>query len=44
MQEAGINTIRVYDAIDDIEVLNKIAERGMKLIVGFGYNQNGISI
>ena len=41
MVEAGINTIRVYEPIDDIEVLNKISEHGLKLIVGFGYDQNG---
>ncbi len=41
MQEAGINTIRVYEPIDDKLVLDKIAAAGLKLIVGFGYNQNG---
>ena len=42
MKEAGINTIRLYEPIDDIEVLNKIEAAGLKLIVGFGYNQNGV--
>jgi hypothetical protein len=41
MQEAGINTIRVYSPIDDIEILNKIDGAGMKVIINFGYNQNG---
>jgi len=41
MQEAGINTIRVYQPIDDSAVLDQIAESGMKVIIGFGYNQNG---
>lgn len=41
MKEAGINTIRVYAPIDDALVLDKIHEAGMKLIVGFGYNQGG---
>ncbi|MBI9039923.1 MAG: hypothetical protein JEY78_00895 [Lutibacter sp.] len=41
MVEAGINTIRVYSPIDDIAVLNEIDKAGLKLIVGFGYNQNG---
>ena len=41
MKEAGINTIRVYSPIDEVEVLDKIHAAGMKLIVGFGYNQNG---
>ncbi|MBN2237183.1 MAG: hypothetical protein JW729_06460 [Bacteroidales bacterium] len=41
MKEARINTIRVYQPIDDLEVLDKIDEAGIKLIVGFGYNQGG---
>jgi len=41
MQEAGINTIRVYSPIDDKEVLDEIHEAGIKIIVGFGYNQDG---
>lgn len=41
MQEAGINTIRVYSPIDDIGILNKIDEAGIKVITSFGYNQNG---
>ena len=42
ISEAGINTIRVYAPIDDIEVLDKIDAAGLKLIVSFGYNQNGV--
>ena len=42
MKEAGINTIRVYAPIDDIQVFDKIDAAGLKLIVGFGYNQNGV--
>lgn len=41
MQEAGINTIRVYSPIDDLGILNKIDEAGIKVITSFGYNQNG---
>ncbi len=41
MQEAGINTIRVYSPIDDLEILNKIDKSGIKVITSFGYNQNG---
>ncbi|GGZ78083.1 hypothetical protein GCM10007028_14390 [Algibacter mikhailovii] len=41
MLEAGINTIRVYAPIDNLEVLDAIEEAGIKLIVGFGYNQGG---
>lgn len=41
MREAGINTIRVYQPIDDEEVLNELDASGMKLIVGIGYNQDG---
>ena len=42
MNEAGINTIRVYVPIDDIVVLDKIHNAGIKIIVGFGYNQNDV--
>lgn len=41
MLEAGINTIRIYSPIDDKKVLDQMHEAGMKLIVGFGYNQGG---
>ena len=41
MKEAGINTIRVYAPIDDKGVLDAIHQKGMKLIMGFGYNQDG---
>ena len=38
MVEAGINTIRVYAPIDEEDVLNKIDRAGLKVIIGFGYN------
>lgn len=41
MVEAGINTIRVYAPIDDVKVLDQINEAGIKVIIGFGYNQGG---
>lgn len=41
MVEAGINTIRVYSPIDDISVLDEIDAAGLKIIIGFGYNQEG---
>ncbi|WP_299781608.1 glycoside hydrolase family 2 TIM barrel-domain containing protein [uncultured Formosa sp.] len=41
MQEAGINTIRVYAPIDDKAVLDAIAKAGIKVIIGFGYDQKG---
>ena len=41
MVEAGINTIRVYSPIDDVSVLDKIDASGLKVIISFGYNQNG---
>ncbi|PXX98054.1 hypothetical protein DF185_17135 [Marinifilum breve] len=41
MNEAGINTIRLYSPIDDKAVLDEIHQAGIKVIVGFGYNQNG---
>jgi len=41
MVEAGINTIRVYAPIDDKAVLDEINAAGLKVIIGFGYNQDG---
>jgi len=41
MVEAGINTIRVYSPIDDLNVLDEIYDAGLKIIIGFGYNQQG---
>lgn len=41
MSEAGINTIRVYSPIAEKEVLDQIDAAGIKVIVGFGYNQEG---
>ena len=36
MIEAGVNTIRVYSPIDDIKILDKISEAGIKIIIGIG--------
>lgn len=41
MLEAGINTIRVYAPITDESVLDEIHQAGLKVIMGFGYNQGG---
>jgi hypothetical protein len=41
MVEAGINTIRVYEPINEVFVLDQINEAGLKVIIGFGYNQGG---
>lgn len=41
MKAAGMNTIRTYSPIAEVEVLDKIAAADMKLIVGIGYNQEG---
>jgi exo-beta-1,3-glucanase (GH17 family) len=41
MTEAGINTIRVYAPIDNKAVLDEMAANGMKVVIGFGYNQDG---
>ena len=41
MQAAGINTIRVYEPIDDRAVLDSIAAAGIKVIISIGYNQGG---
>lgn len=42
MQEMGVNTIRVYEPIAEEAVLDAIAEAGLRVIVGFGYNQGGV--
>ncbi len=41
MVEAGINTIRVYAPITEKSVLDEINNSGLKVIMGFGYNQDG---
>ncbi|UAM99182.1 hypothetical protein K8354_04995 [Polaribacter litorisediminis] len=41
MTEAGINTIRVYAPIEDAKVLDQISDAGIKVVLGFGYNQGG---
>jgi len=41
MKEAGINTIRVYTPIADKAVLDEINAAGLKVIISFGYNQEG---
>jgi len=41
MQEAGINTIRVYSPIDNENVLDEINTAGIKIIMSFGYNTGG---
>lgn len=41
MKEAGINTIRTYLPITEKAVLDQIHEAGLKVIIGFGYNQDG---
>jgi hypothetical protein len=41
MVEAGVNTIRVYSPIDDKAVLDEIDAAGLKVIMGFGYRQDG---
>lgn len=42
MKEAGINTVRVYAPIVEAAVLDKFAKAGIKIIMGFGYKQDGI--
>lgn len=41
MKEAGINTIRVYSPIIESDVLDQFNAAGIKVIIGFGYNQGG---
>ena len=42
MQEAGIGVVRVYVPIAEEAVLDKFAEKGMKIITSFGHNQDSI--
>jgi beta-galactosidase/beta-glucuronidase len=42
MVEAGINTIRVYEPIREKKVLDRIDRAGIKIIMGFGYDQGGV--
>ena len=42
MQDMGINTIRVYEPIASEAVLDEIHEAGISVIVGIGYNQDGV--
>ena len=42
MTAAGINTIRLYAPVDDRTVLDAIDAAGIKVIIGFGYNQDGV--
>ncbi len=41
MKLAGINTIRVYSPITEQYVLDQIDSAEMKVIISFGYNQDG---
>jgi hypothetical protein len=41
MRESGINTLRVYAPIVEGAVLDRIAAQGLKVIMGFGYDQEG---
>jgi len=42
MKEAGINTIRVYEPIDNEVVLDEINKAGFMVVIGFGYDQGGV--
>ena len=41
MKELGVNTVRVYEPIASKEVLDEISKAGVRVIMGFGYNQGG---
>src|SRR5687768_7950044 len=41
MKGANINTIRTYAPITNTAVLDKFAANGIKVIIGFGYNNGG---
>ncbi|MCV6628429.1 MAG: hypothetical protein OIF50_01075 [Flavobacteriaceae bacterium] len=42
LQEANINTIRVYAPIAERKVLDALASANIKVIMGFGYDQGGV--
>jgi hypothetical protein len=42
LKEAGVNTLRLYAPLDDSALLDKINSTGIKVIIGFGYNQEGV--
>ena len=42
MKEMGVNTIRVYKPILSKSVLDEISQAGLSVIIGFGYNQDGV--
>ena len=42
MREMGVNTIRVYEPIASEEVLDAISDAGLSVIMGFGYDQDGV--
>lgn len=41
MVDAGINTIRVHEPINEVAVLDQINAAGLKVIISFGYDQEG---
>ncbi|MGW9686790.1 hypothetical protein [Flagellimonas sp. 2504JD1-5] len=41
MIEAGVNTVRVYEPITEIKVLDAFHKAEIKVIIGFGYDQDG---
>ena len=42
MREMGANTLRVYEPIADEAVLDAISAAGLRVVIGFGYNQEGV--
>ena len=44
IKEAGINTLRVYEPIDDIEVLDELQAAGIKVVISFDITKKGDSI
>ncbi len=42
IKAAGVNTLRVYEPIESVEVLDQIHNAGLRVIISFGFNQGGL--
>lgn len=42
LRDLGANTLRVYEPIAEAAVLDAIEQAGLRVVIGFGYNQGGV--